>query len=386
MHGSRLVSTACLLGALTCLTDAQEREPQQRVVLLRVPDEGIQPQVAVDGAGVVHLIYFRGAPKGGDVHYVRSEDGGTSFSAPLSVNSTAGSVVAVGTMRGAQLALGAEGRVHVAWMGSQRAAPVPGTDARPMLYARLNDEGTGFEPERNVIHEEIGLDGGGSIAADARGNVWVVWHAGESGEAERRVWVARSADGGATFGPEYAAGDEPTGACGCCGMRAFATGDDLFVLYRSATGMTKRDTILLRSSDGGRSFRGNRIDPWRVNRCPGSSFFLTSSPDGPLAAWQTKDDVYVGRVLPGKAAVSKAKSPRGRGARKHPVAAANAEGEVLLAWAEGTSWQQGGSIAWQLYDAKLMAVRGESGLREGLPVWSLLAVFARPDGSFGLIY
>ncbi len=47
---------------------------------LRVPGGGIQPQVAVDHQGAIHTIYFTGDPANGDVYYVRSRDGGSSFS------------------------------------------------------------------------------------------------------------------------------------------------------------------------------------------------------------------------------------------------------------------------------------------------------------------
>jgi DNA-binding beta-propeller fold protein YncE len=42
-----------------------------------------------------------------------------------------------------------------------------------MLYARLDDAGTAFEPQRNLIQVAAGLDGGGSVAADQAGNVYV---------------------------------------------------------------------------------------------------------------------------------------------------------------------------------------------------------------------
>src|SRR5207247_6218143 len=59
---------------------------------------------------------------------------------------------------------------------------------------------------------------------------------GESGEDHRLVWVARSDDAGATLGGEQPAWREPTGACGCCGLRLFsAAPNNLFLLYRSAT-------------------------------------------------------------------------------------------------------------------------------------------------------
>ena len=67
---------------------------------------------------------------------------------------------------------------HVAWMGSNQAEPkADGGTATPMLYSRLDDAGTCFEPQRNIIQAHPGLDGGGSVAADPLGNVYVTWHA-----------------------------------------------------------------------------------------------------------------------------------------------------------------------------------------------------------------
>src|ERR1043166_3420329 len=122
-----------------------------RVALVRTPDRGIQPHAAVDEQGVVHLIYYKGDPGGGDVFYVRQEPGQNTFSKPLPVNSQPESAMAAGTIRGAQLALGKGGRVHLVWNGGNGAArvTVDGQHVTPLLYTRLNDAGTGFEPERN---------------------------------------------------------------------------------------------------------------------------------------------------------------------------------------------------------------------------------------------
>ena len=117
----------------------------------RVPGSGIQPQVAVDGKGVVHLIYFRGQAGAGDVFYVHSTDAGRTFSRPLQVNRHPGSAIAVGNIRGAHLAIGKNGRIHVAWMGSDKAEPRGSGGGSPMLYTRLNDAATAFEPQRNII-------------------------------------------------------------------------------------------------------------------------------------------------------------------------------------------------------------------------------------------
>src|SRR4051812_46176732 len=108
------------LGAIVCSV-ARAGEPVApsmlgKVTLLRVPNGGIQPQTMVDEKGVVHLIYLAGEPRSCDVFYVRSHDG-ENFSQPLRVNSESASAIAIGNIRGAHLALGASGRVHVAWMG-----------------------------------------------------------------------------------------------------------------------------------------------------------------------------------------------------------------------------------------------------------------------------
>src|SRR5262249_43476538 len=150
-----------LLGFLSFGSVAAESE---RVKLIRTPDGGIQPQAAMDNRGVVHLIYYRGEGGGGDVFYTRQEPGQETFSKPIQANRQPRSAMAAGTIRGAQLAIGKNGRVHVVWNGH---APKTGTymDA-PMLYTRLNEAGTAFEPERDVITAARGLDGGGSVAAD----------------------------------------------------------------------------------------------------------------------------------------------------------------------------------------------------------------------------
>ena len=94
-------------------------------------------------------------PAPGDIYYVRKAPGAPEFSKPIRVNSVPGSAIAVGSVRGPHLAVGTDGRLHVAWMG---AHPVGSNKTVPMLYTRLNDPGTAFEPERNVMQFAAGLD------------------------------------------------------------------------------------------------------------------------------------------------------------------------------------------------------------------------------------
>jgi hypothetical protein len=248
-----------------------------RVTVIQTPDGGIQPQAVIDGKRLLHLLYYKGEAGSGDLYYVRRGPGQEGWSAPIRVNSQPGSAIAAGTIRGGQIAIGKAGRIHVAWNGAKRAAPwvtdtgkpsQPDYAWSPMLYARMNDTGTGFEPQRNLMRSTFMLDGGGTLAADTSGNVYVAWHGTDgSGEGEdaRRMWVARSTDNGKTFAPEVAAFAEPTGACACCGTQAFADSKgNVYLLYRSATEKVNRDTYLLVSRNHGVWYRGSLVQRWKV--------------------------------------------------------------------------------------------------------------------------
>jgi hypothetical protein len=94
--------------------------PIPEIRLLRTPNKGIQPQSAVDSQGVLHMIYFKGDASAGDIEYVRRAPGEREFSSPIRFNSRLHSALAVGTVRGPQMALGREGRIYGVWFGSQK--------------------------------------------------------------------------------------------------------------------------------------------------------------------------------------------------------------------------------------------------------------------------
>jgi hypothetical protein len=310
------------------------------VTRLRVPNGGIQPQALIDPTGTLHLIYFKGEKaNAGDLLYVRRDTGKEGFSKPIRINSRPNTACAMGSVRGGQIALGKGGRLHVVWNGI-------GTD-----YARLNDSGTAFEEQRNLMRKTYVPDGGGTVAADDAGNVYVVWHGqlkGDKGEDKRKVWLARSADDGKTFSMEAPVWTKPTGVCPCCSTRAFADRKgSVYLLYRSATAAVNRDIYVLASADQGKSF--DRFTSPSAKRKT-SEFTEPQAVSGP------------GRE------------------RKHPAVAVTARGEILLAWTEGTGWERGGALAWQVFDSSGKPTSERRRVDGGIPVWGLPTVVATAAG------
>ncbi len=328
-----------------------------KVTLLRTPNQGIQPQTVLDANGVLHMIYFKGDVSAGDIEYVRTDPSGRSFSEPIRVNSEPGSAVAIGTVRGPQLSVGRNGRAYVIWFGPQAKSGDPAA-TMPVFFARLNDSGTAFEPQRNLMQYARGGDGGLSVAADLHGNVYSVWHAmgAEPGDGNR-------------------------------GMRAFADErGTLYVLYRAAAEGVHRDMTLLVSTDRGSTFRTATVAPWEVNACPMSTAYLSEGGHRVWAAWEKGGEVYFEQIDANFLAVSPPiGAPEDATNRKHPALAANADGKVLMAWTEGTGWRKGGSLAWQLFDSagKPLAVKGS---QPGIPASDLPAVFTDRDGNFTVVY
>src|SRR5919201_975428 len=87
---------AAIVGGLCVSTAAPHASGTPTgVTLVRVPHGGIQPAVAVDQRGVMHLLYFAGDDDhAGNLFYVRSTDYGATFSTPVRVNSQDGSAIA----------------------------------------------------------------------------------------------------------------------------------------------------------------------------------------------------------------------------------------------------------------------------------------------------
>ena len=248
----------------------------------------------------------------------------------------------VGPVDGAQLASGADGRLHVVWL---RAEPPT------FFYTRSRADEPGFEPQRELPAGRAGsLEAGPAVAVDGGGDVYVFWHAGRFEDARRSVYLTVSRDGGTTFEAARRVSRAAEGACACCGLSALAApGGGVHVSYRGAGDNVRRGQRLLTSTDRGRTFSDRLVQPWELGACPVSTTSLSAGPGGPTAAWETQGQVYFADVDRLDAVRSPAGEARFR--RKNPVVAVDSRGDTLLAWGDGPGFSFGGSLHWQVFDA-----------------------------------
>ena len=362
-----------------------QREAGPLVEHVAVPDGGLQPQAAIDARGTIHLIYYKGEPAAGDLYYVRLPAGARTLSAPIRVNSEAGSAIAAGAVRGGRIALGRDGWVHVAW-NAARPVVRDGESITPMWYARLAPGGGVFEPQRAIGTHTKNLDGGGTVAADANGRVFVVWHAmGDTqGEMHRRLVVAASTDAGAHFGSDQVLANEH-GACSCCGMQALVdAAGRLQVVYRTAGDGVHRDATWITVGARGVS-SAVTLQPWEWPACPMTNFAIAESRGTLVGAWVVAQQIYTATLNPETRTASAPSAMDGSTPRNHPAIAINRSGDRLFAWIEGANHSRDGSVAWEARDASGVRIGAKSAAGVAPPL-SLVAPIARPDGSFVLIF
>ena len=353
--------------------------PAPSVRLMKVPDGGIQPQAVMDSEGVLHLLYYKGEPKSGNLFYVRKSKGRASFSKPLQVNSIGGSATSNACISGGQLAVGKNGDVFVTWNAS---GAVKDRDY-VVFYTRLVGDHKAFEPQRNLLKQRLFIDGGGSVAADSNGNVYVFWHAWTEGksEADGRVYLAKSDDEGKTFADARPI-DAGLGTCACCSMKAsLAVNGNILVLYRAAEHSTKRDTILLTSNDGGRSFASKIMQSWDGNSCPMTLFSFAPFGDDSLASWESPGVVNIASV---KGADRFPRIEAGKSS-KYPTIAVDRNGAILLSWIEKEAWNKPGEARWQTFDEKGTST-SKICTQKGIDVWSFTSAIPDPDGGFVLLH
>lgn len=373
--------SALLLLAGSLLAHAEARP----VHLQPCPEGGFLPEAVADQEGTVHVVFHRGDPGKCDLFHATFSPATRTFSDPVRINSIPGAGIAGGSVRGAHLAIGAEGVLHVAWMGSTETAPDGDHALIPMCYTRSTDGGRSFEPQRSVVNTAFGLDGGGSLAADRKGNVHVVWHAmgDDHGPANRRVVVASSEDNGRSFAPERTLDTKASGVCPCCGIRAASSPQgEFFVLFREAPAADQRGVRILSFDPAKGSTTLLHQDPWKIETCPVSSGSFSFGPSRFAVAWETRHRVQVGTFdrESGRATRSlPVREPEAGRHQKHPAVSLSPDGSLVVAWLEVSGWGQPGTLRWQQFNSGEKA-GDQAGHRTMEAAWTRPSIVSTAEG------
>jgi hypothetical protein len=117
-----------------------------------------------------------------------------------------------------------------------------------------------------------------------------------------------------------------------------------------------------------------------------STMALVEGPSGVVAAWETDGQINFARSKSGATGFTKPQAALGSSRdRKHPALAVNAQDEVLLVWTEGTGWEKGGALAWQVFDKSGKPTSERGRVEDGIPVWGLPTAVAT-DSGFTIIH
>lgn len=367
----------------------------QQVTTVQLPDDVFRPQVVVDEANTIHMVYANKAVRG-DLYYMRQELGETEFTEPIQVNSTPNCAAAF------NMTLGKDNRVHVVirpnamYSKNKLNRPPKFPDLKYMLYHRLNDDGTAFEEERDLSAGTYAFEGVGAVLADDEGTVWVYWHGlppqdppAMRPEIYRKIWLSKSTDEGETFSEPIATEVEPIGACACCSMQGVLGGDGkIYLLYRNSLPIEDghKNTYLLTSADG-EKFSSQLLDEFPQAGCPGSVYGLTWSASGVFAGWDTQGHVFFTK---GNSDMRHIAAGDGGRPSRTPVLAVNDAGDVLFAWSQATNanrFMRVADLNWQVYDKGGRAKFDRNNVMDGaVALWSMPAVAVRPDGNFVIFH
>jgi hypothetical protein len=305
---------------------------------------GDPPTVVLAPDGTIYVGWTArvgGAPHATALELSASHDGGHTFDAPVQINDD--------TKPGAHgmhsLAIGADGRVYVAWL-DERDADAPMQHMEPMeggkhkegnrelFFASSADGGRTFSANRLVAREACPCCKT-ALAVGQDGRVYVSWRQVLPGEF-RHIAVASTTDAGQTFSPPVVVSDDRWQIAGCpvSGSALSVAADGaLRVLWYAAGEGAPAGLYLSESRDGGRTFAPRA--PF-VERSGSNTPIIVRGDAGDAVVWedQSAGSPRIATASLDAQAQTAARSGVLAGAGESPAASA-AGGRTFVAYTRG---------------------------------------------------
>jgi hypothetical protein len=301
----------------------------------------VGPSVRIDDEGRISLAWVEEDKDIRTVLYARIEKPGGPIGAPVTVNQPTEAPY----MRQEAPALAVAGDdVFLTWALTHPKLTADKPFSNELRLSRSTDGGKTFLPSILVNDDEQVIGHSfDSIHVAPDGVVHVAWIDGREGKKEPGTFVTRSTDRGRTVSKNLKVDDN---TCVCC-RTSLTTGPDgtLYVAWRKVLPGDLRETVVVRSTDGGNTFSAPVIvgqDRWVFPGCPHRPASIGTDRLGRLyVVWYTegvdetpavflaysndRGDTFSPKQ---KLNVSKGTFP------DHPQMAVDPEGRLVIIWEE----------------------------------------------------
>jgi hypothetical protein len=254
------------------------------------PQHPQQPQVAVDGRGIVHLVYGIGDT----VVYRQSRDKGRTFGEPVEL--TYAHAMSLGMRRWPRIAVSGNAVCITAIGGKQGK----GRDGDLLAMHSADGGKTWRGPVQVNDTPDAAREGLHAMAAGPNGELCCTWLDLHSSNME--LMAATSRDGGATWSKNVLVYRSPDGdICTCCHPSVtFDAAARIHVLWRNDLAGA-RDMYLISSADGGKTFGGTMSGQatklgsgtWPLDRCPMDGGGIAAAGEKIATVWRRDKEVFL---------------------------------------------------------------------------------------------
>jgi hypothetical protein len=282
----RFATQLSFVALCSCVFSAAAAGEPVELACGSAPEHPQQPQLAVDAKGSIHAVFG----VGDSIRYCRSDDGGKSFSAPVSLPSVHD--MSLGMRRGPRLAV-TDTAVCVTAVGGKQGKGRDGD----VLALRSTDGGKKWsEPVLVNDTADSAREGLHGMSAGSRGELCCVWLDLRNRKTE--VMASVSTDGGATWAKNTLVYKSPDGSvCECCHPSVVHDSKGtIYVMWRNSLAGA-RDMYLATSTDGGMTFGPAAklgAGTWPLKACPmdGGSI-IAIAPGKTASVWRREKSVFL---------------------------------------------------------------------------------------------
>ncbi len=260
-----------------------------------VPYTGQQPQLAVDNAGIIRLIYGQEDK----IYCATSLDNGISFKESKLVGAV--KQMHLGMSRGPQVA------------SSKNYTLVAAIDKKGVVHIFQLNHATNKWKEESFANDEAGSapEGLMSIAADKADNFYCVWLDNRT-DKYNKICFAKTTDKGTSWTKNrmvYKSADKTV--CECCKPSIVVSDSKVVIMFRNWLNGS-RDLYLLQSADMGNSFASAvklGTGTWKLNGCPmdGGGLVVTKKAKV-TTVWRREGTIYYSKPGEGETKIGQGRN------------------------------------------------------------------------------